>query len=85
MLICEDCGKVICEDELGGYYDNDYVDGFCVRHEFVAHNCSCGGEFVEAKKCPMCGEEYIAEGQLVCEFCKDELKEEYGEGWEDYV
>ena len=83
MLICDWCGKLLEEDDLLVYEDTDYVGGMCVRREFIAESCTCGGEFVEAKKCKFC-DEYIADGEI-CKNCENELKEKYGEDWEDYV
>ena len=75
MLVCERCGNVIEDSELKistqchGY--TDLGDAFDER---IAERCHrCGGDFVEATRCELCGE-WFDDTELngVCECCLDE-------------
>lgn len=69
MFICERCGN-ICE-ELNTYKENYRTyDGEYVGTEEFAETCHCGGEFVEAKLCPICKSVYInSEKESICTNC----------------
>lgn len=76
MLICNICGKVIEDYEL-----NEITE--CHAHtclgqsleETIVECCECGGEFVEATECEVCGE-WFDNSDLhgVCECCLDEFE-----------
>ena len=74
MYICEHCGELREELPCSKYYDR--VDGNWAMSGWVEeedNECSCGGTFVEATECPVCGEwTNPKEGNI----CKECLKEE---------
>lgn len=59
MYICNQCGKLVEEigKRVGGTWDEE-----------LEEECSCGGEFVEAKECPFCGC-WIEKEKEVCNEC----------------
>ncbi len=71
--ICRKCEEVFDEDELNTVRDrvSDYAGGsyetFC--------ECTCGGEYAEAKQCCDCGE-YFAEDEMSGEYCSECLKKQ---------
>ena len=72
MYICEECGKLFeslptCEN---AHYN---MSGeFMGREELTETDCPhCGGEIVEARKCPFCGYNYIADDDDLCDDCFD--------------
>ena len=75
MYICERCGNVIEDDEFPtevqchGY--TSLGDSF---DETIDGCCSCGGEYVEAYQCKVCGE-WFAEDDLCYDVCDDCVKE----------
>lgn len=73
MVIREDCGAVLDEDELvtTRSYVSDYMGG-CYEN---ITGCSCGGSVTDAERCDICGE-YYREDELHDGICKDCLKEE---------
>lgn len=62
MIICENCGKIYDEDDVGTYLE--------AHGERRGEVCSCGGELVEAVHCEIC-DEYIPEGEHICYGCYD--------------
>lgn len=69
MLICDWCGRLIEEDELK-YYTEPHG-------ERRPDDCSCGGTFVEARRCECCGE-YYDESEMIgfeCVSCQRENEE----------
>lgn len=84
MYICKKCGEL--SEELPivsnrGYF-NSY-DDFEAPSSNVAR-CDCGGKFVKAEQCIVCGE-YVPLKEIksdICEYCLDEEAEatpyEYG-------
>lgn len=68
MLVCNHCGKVISEEELE-WVKEPYG-------KMVAAPCErCGGDFVEATECEVCGEWFDnCEGHGICEVCFDEYE-----------
>lgn len=68
MYICERCGDLQEEMPVTRYYDkvdgNHWASGYITEPE----ECYCGGNYVEAKRCPICGD-YIPETQEICEIC----------------
>lgn len=74
MLICNKCGATIENDELK-------MTTQCHGHsslgqaynERIPESCRCGGEFIEATKCAVCGEWFDnSELEGVCEDCLEE-------------
>lgn len=65
MFICTDCGKSIGDDELMFHVES--------HGERRADDCDCGGEFVEAVECEICGR-YMAgdDARIVCDNCVSE-------------
>lgn len=75
MLICYKCGATIENDELKMTTQcHGYTSLGQPLNERVADtSCSCGGEFVEATKCAVCGEWFDnSELEGVCEDCLEE-------------
>lgn len=60
MIICENCGKIYDEDDVGTYLE--------AHGERRGEVCSCGGELVEAVHCEIC-DEYVPEGETICYGC----------------
>lgn len=62
MLICTNCGRVIEEDSLVYHAET--------HGERRADDCYCGGEFVAAVECEICGK-YMADAdsRIVCDSC----------------
>lgn len=57
MYICEDCGHL--REELVEHRRYDKVDGNSMMSGWITEvddKCSCGGYYVEAVKCPLCGD-----------------------------
>ena len=69
MYICEDCGNVVEETPTLSYYDR--VDGnWAMSGEItVDGSCECGGNFVKAIECPICGEWINPEQGKICKEC----------------
>ncbi len=57
MYICDTCGEVREELDTHTYYDrvagNSMMSGYTTE---IDDSCSCGGTFVEAVECPICGD-----------------------------
>ncbi len=71
MLVCNRCGRIIDDSDLSITYQHHGFTSLGDSYsEAVADNCSCGGEFVEATKCAVCGE-WFDNSDLagVCECC----------------
>lgn len=74
MLVCNKCGYAVEDSELSVRYEHhghtSLGNSFT---EAVDERCSCGGEFVEATKCAVCGEWFDNDGLYgVCENCIEE-------------
>ena len=68
MLICDKCGCTVEESELLTYREAN-------GEERTDYSCRCGGDLVEAKECPICGEWFIAdEIGAVCDTCMKECE-----------
>ena len=66
MLVCNKCGKIRESRELGYA-----VESHGERH--LDTNCSCGGEFVPATRCSLCGKWFDGTDlHGVCEVCLDD-------------
>ncbi len=76
MYICDNCGTLCDDDELPTYTDDfGYETGVGFRScpQTFIDDCSCGGTFVEAKRCAIC-DEWCNPDDLyggVCESCLD--------------
>lgn len=63
MLVCNKCGRIVDESELG-YATEAHGE----RHLNTV--CRCGGEYIEANKCAVCGEWFDnTDLHGVCEGC----------------
>ncbi len=74
MLVCNICGEVISEEELRTYKEiHDYSSiGQAFAERFTDFRCDCGGEYVEATLCKICGKWFNNEDlHGVCESCLD--------------
>lgn len=77
MLICNNCGDIISEDELGTICEKEIVDcgvgQLCVSRNEYYPGCSCGGEFEQATECEFCGEYFLdSDNNHICKNCLDE-------------
>ena len=78
MMICNQCKRVIEDDdvETNASYIGDFGDAPCF--EKVEKGCSCGGSFEPAIQCKVCGE-YASEkdvfsiDQPICRVCLTEM------------
>lgn len=67
MLVCDRCGRLIEDDELR-FDVEDYGGKSAVP-------CSCGGTFIEAEQCSVCGEWFDnTDLHGVCEGCLGEYE-----------
>lgn len=66
MLVCNKCGKLRESSELGYA-----IESHGERH--LDTNCSCGGDFIPATQCKLCGK-WFDDTDLngVCEVCLEE-------------
>lgn len=71
MLICNNCGRLIEDDEL--HYTTEchgYTSLGEAMREVIDTPCSCGGDFIKATKCAICGEWFNNEEiHGVCDSC----------------
>jgi len=66
MLICDRCGALMNEDDA--QYDTRNSD----VGDFIKC-CSCGGDWIEATECKICGEWFNDEkSRNVCDYCLEE-------------
>ena len=71
MYICNECGET-CEDEdLKLTKNRSEFWGQSVCEEQTDFACDCGGEYEEAKRCPLCGD-YITSDKIVCDECAED-------------
>ncbi|MEG1896538.1 MAG: hypothetical protein RR162_09890 [Oscillospiraceae bacterium] len=74
MQICDSCGAVM-EDKQIGTYKERYPYGETYTEQEVPNECVCGGDFVSAHKCVIC-RKWKAESDLtdsVCGSCVPEV------------
>lgn len=73
MYICENCGDLV--DEVPSHTHYDRVDGNWAMSGYTTEEecCSCGGNYVEAVECKICGEYINPNDGRICKEC---LKEE---------
>lgn len=74
--VCEYCGKVLDEEELP-VYNEDYGFetgiGYKSIIQEIVDTCNCGGNFVEATECEMCGEYFNDCDDIgICNNCLEE-------------
>lgn len=71
MFVCAECGYVFDEPEKWVEEHGERMSG-CP---------ACGGNFDDAKKCELCGEEYSTnlstQGDLCCEKCSSVIEETF--------
>lgn len=76
MLVCNFCGALKREEELKTYTDvHDWTDLQPLTETRTIYDCDvCGkGEYVEAKKCKVCGVLFNDEDRIgVCEGCLED-------------
>lgn len=85
MLICNNCGRTIREEDLSTHKDFLAYVGEERYYETNADSCSCGGEFEEAVECDCCEEYFIKSDTVfgwrynirVCRGCIDYYKGKY--------
>lgn len=66
MLVCNKCGALKYESELG-YVTESHGE----RH--LDYSCKCGGEYIEATECKVCGSRFDNTNLYgVCECCLEE-------------
>lgn len=72
MVICEECGAVMKEDELVSQKSwlSDYRGGTYEEYD----TCPCGGDVKEAVECKACGE-YFDKEEMHGGYCEGCLKE----------
>jgi RecJ-like exonuclease len=70
MYICDCCGRL--KEELGSYsVCHGYSSlGESYSERFSDDECSCGGTFVEAEQCAICGE-WICADEEICKDCQE--------------
>ena len=72
MFICNECGKIVERLPMGKQCHGHTSLGFAIE-EKVVEPCSCGGEFVEATECKVCGNHFDNSNLFgVCESCLEE-------------
>lgn len=74
MLVCNCCGKTVEEQDIKTYRQchaySSLGDHF--TEEIMNTRCACGGEFVKARECKVCGCWYPQEDSVeVCESCME--------------
>ena len=77
MYICECCGNVVCDYELQTRKDFKPVEMTCHTdwcYETMNAPCECGGEFVEAVQCAVCGKYKEKDEYSVCDECLEEAE-----------
>ena len=71
MFICDKCGKQV--ESLIKKTEYIQMDGYSYPvQEVEIDSCSCGGEYQEAIKCPICGEWFVEDVHDCCEKCFNE-------------
>lgn len=93
MLICENCGNTILESEIKTRTETSISEtssGFIFDVEHYDEGCDCGGAFVEAEICPICGEYKPKDLNKVCDYCLEdeetlETALEMGEKFKDDI
>jgi hypothetical protein len=75
MYICEICGRLY-DGDFGTHYEHHGHSSYYAEEVDNDAVCgTCGGEYVEATKCAVCGEWFYDEENLgVCECCLDNAK-----------
>ena len=76
MYICNRCGKLIDELSTDSQCHGYSSLGEAFVEEYAETECSCGGDFVEARQCEICGEYYSDEDYPynVCECCAEQFE-----------
>ena len=71
MWICNECGDTCEEEDLKTCKNWSEFWGQPVCEEQTDFACDCGGEYEEAKRCPICGD-YITSDKIVCDECAED-------------
>lgn len=75
MYICENCGEVLEDYEVGVYQEaHPYGDGYAYEEWSCCPLCG-GTDIVEAYECEECGEYFAHLTDDLCEDCKKEREE----------
>ncbi len=78
MFICQKCGRMLEDYEIGTEHQrHGYTSLGAPIDEPMTSNCSCGGEYVKATKCLVCGEWFLPDTfstQKVCDDCLENEK-----------
>lgn len=72
MYICEDCGKIVAEEDVSAHNESigEYWGVPCFE---TIYSCPhCGGELEEATECVVCGG-WSSEDNGICDDCLDKL------------
>lgn len=69
MLVCQECGREIHEDDETSWYESrgEYWGTPCA--EKVSGCPYCGGELVKKRQCVICGQETVEQYIRVCDDC----------------
>lgn len=70
MLKCDNCGKVIYDDEMTTHQE----ERGDIYFETVDDDCSCGGYFLKAEQCDECGEYFIKGQNCSCMEVKEDAE-----------
>lgn len=78
MYICNRCGNVCEENEMRTYREDYGFDTELGHRQIfvncIDYSCDCGGEYVEASYCPICGNYFCDDFDLdtICRNCLEE-------------
>lgn len=92
MLICNNCGKTINEEDLQTHREFLAYVGDKPIYEQFYDNCFCGGEFVPAIQCDLCNEWEEKEKSVsgwrynlkLCSSCFNRYKNKYDKIYEEF-
>lgn len=77
MLICNRCGELKREEDIRSFSEcHGHTSlGQRLEEKCYDYDCPCGGEFVEAKECKVCGEWFDnTDLEGVCEGCLEKYE-----------
>lgn len=71
MFICEHCGRIKSAEEIQKHKSFlCHIDG-SDYYEDEIERCECGGDFLEATPCEICGENYLIADFITTPICKN--------------